>query len=55
MKTNCFQSQYQVIGSLHLLKKSLTNKEIIELRSLELQVKEVRKRGDKIKTGDNEY
>ena len=28
---------------------------LIELRSLELHVEEVRKRGDKIKIGDNEY
>ena len=28
---------------------------LIELRSLELHVKEVRKRGDKIKIGDNDY
>ena len=28
---------------------------LIELRSLELHVEEVRKRGNKIKTGDNEY
>ena len=30
-------------------------KELIELRSPELHVKEVRKRGNKIKKGDNEY
>ena len=30
-------------------------KELLELRSLELHVKEVRKRGNKIKIGDNEY
>ena len=30
-------------------------KSLLELRSLELNVKEVRKRGNKIKTGDNEY
>ena len=29
--------------------------QIVELRSLELHVKEVRKRGNKIKIGDNEY
>ena len=28
---------------------------LLELRSLELHVKEVRKRGDKIKIGNNEY
>ena len=28
---------------------------IIELRSLELHVEEVRKRGNKVKIGDNEY
>ena len=30
-------------------------KKLLELRSLELQVEEVRKRGNKIKIGDNEY
>ena len=28
---------------------------LLELKSLELRVEEVRKRGDKIKIGDNEY
>ena len=28
---------------------------LLELRSLELHVKEVRKRGKKLKTGDNEH
>ena len=30
-------------------------KKLLELRSLELHVKEVRKRGNKIEIGDNEY
>ena len=31
------------------------SEKLLELRSLELHVKEVRKRGNKIKIGDNEY
>ena len=43
-----YQTEFaeKVINDLHKL---------LELKSLELHVEEVRKRGNKIKTGDNEY
>ena len=56
MRTTVFQSLYQAITKLNLLKKVINDlNKLIELRSLELHVGEVRKRGNKIKIGDNEY
>ena len=57
-KTIRFQSLYQVIGRPNLLKKTFDElKEVLDIRSqkgIELHVRDVRKRGYQIKTGDNE-
>ena len=56
MKTISFQSLYRVNTKPNLLKKVLTiSKKLLELKSPELHVEEVRKRGNIIKIGDNEY
>ena len=56
MITIRFKSYYQLIGKLNLLKKTTDElKKLMELKSLELHVDEVIKRGNKIKIGDNEY
>ena len=56
MRTTVFQSIYQAITKPNLLKKVINDlNKLIELRSLELHVEEVRKRGNKTKIGDNEY
>ena len=55
MKTTVSQLTYQVIGRLYLVEKLLQKSmELLKLRSLELHVKKVRKRGNKIKKGDKE-
>ena len=51
-----FQSLYQVITEPNLLKKTVNElNKLLELKSLELHVKEVKKRGDQIKKEDNDY
>ena len=55
MRTIRFQSLYQVITKSEFVEKMINylNK-LLELKSLELHVEEVRKTGNKIKTGDKE-
>ena len=56
MKTNGFQSLYQIIETPNLLKKTIDElNKILEFRSLGLHEKEARKSGNKIKIRDNEY
>ena len=55
-RTIRFQYIFQVITQPNLLKKFIDGlNKLLELNSLELHVEEVRKRGRKIKIGDNEY
>ena len=55
-KTIHFQSFYQVITKSNLIEKTIDElNKLLELRSLELHVKEVRKRGHHITIGDKEY
>ena len=56
MRTIRLASPYQVIGFLNLLKKTIEElNNLLELRSLEIHVKEVRKRGNKLKIENTEY
>ena len=56
MKTTFFQSIYQVIGRSNLLKKTIDGlNKLLEVRSLEVHPKGVKKRGNQIKIGDIEY
>ena len=56
MTTIRFQLLYQLIGKLNLLKKIIDEvNRLLELRSLDLHVNEVRKRRHIIKIGDKEY
>ena len=55
MRTIRFLSLYQVITRPNLIKKIIAElNKLLDFRSLELHVKEVRKRGNKIQIGDNE-
>ena len=54
MKTIRFHLLYQVIGTLNLLKNTIDElNKLLELRSLAMHVKEVRKRGNQIKIGNS--